>query len=195
MPKKKRARARDTEPTEAAAAGGAAEDGNIDQVRELLFGAQARDFDSRIERLGERLTRDAEALRAEINGRLDSLEEHIRAEFRAVGQAQKEERQEREKGLRDVERALTKSTDKLRAAIDDTREKLQSGDGELRESLLQEAKKLRGEIADRHKELGDRLDAESRELRETLTDRQALGDLLTEVGLRLKNEFHLPEPD
>ena len=70
---------------------------NIDKVRDLLFGAQSRDFDTRLKRLEERFARDTSALRSELNSRVDSLEEYIKSEFQVAADARKEERREREK--------------------------------------------------------------------------------------------------
>ena len=58
--------------------------------------------------------------------------------------------------------------------------------------MLEESKRLATEINEKHSEVSQRLDKEAAELRATLTDRLALADLFTEVGLRLQNEFKLP---
>ena len=36
---------------------------NVDKIRDILFGAQMRDYDKRFARLEDRLMKDAEALR------------------------------------------------------------------------------------------------------------------------------------
>src|SRR6188508_56549 len=46
------------------------ESGKVDRIRDILFGSQMRDYDSRFQRLEERLTRDAADTRADIQKRL-----------------------------------------------------------------------------------------------------------------------------
>jgi hypothetical protein len=169
--------------------------GNIGKVRELLFGAQARDFDSRIQRLEERFARDTSALRSELNSRLDSLEEYLKSEFQAASEARSEERREREGEDRQLASEVKRKSESLRKSIELGRDKQKTSEAAQRDSLLQESKKLSAALQRVHLELSTRLEDESRSLRNTLTHRSTLGDLLTEVGLRLKDEFDLPETD
>ena len=50
------------------------EGANVDKIRDILFGAQMRDYDKRFARLEDRLMKDADALREEMRKRLDALE-------------------------------------------------------------------------------------------------------------------------
>ena len=47
---------------------------NVEKIRDILFGSQMRDYEKRFQRLEERLTKDAEALREELKKRFDGLE-------------------------------------------------------------------------------------------------------------------------
>ena len=75
------------------------------------------------------------------------------------------------------------------------RERAKTSEQKLRESLLQESKKLSAEIQQRHLEIQTVLESEATDLRAVMTPRQRLGDLLTEIGLRLKDELELPGAD
>ena len=55
--------------------------GNIDQIRDIIFGAQMRDYDRRFAQLEERLLKDSADLREELRQRYASLEEYIRREM------------------------------------------------------------------------------------------------------------------
>ena len=50
------------------------ESGKVDRIRDILFGSQMRDYDSRFQRLDERLTREAADARADTQKRLEALE-------------------------------------------------------------------------------------------------------------------------
>ncbi len=169
--------------------------GNIGKVRELLFGAQTRDFDSRLNRLEERFARDTSALRSELNSRLDSLEEYVKSEFKAAAEGRKEERRQREQEDKLLGSELKRKSESLRKSIELTRDKQKESEAGLRDSLLQESKKLSADLQNKHLELSKRLEEEARSLSNAMTHRDTLGDLLTEVGLRLKDELDLPDTE
>jgi hypothetical protein len=168
------------------------EEANIHKVRELLFGSQAREFDSRIARLEERMARETAALREEMHHRLGSLEDFIKQEIQAVTEARREEKNERARALKDLASDLAKANDNVSKGLETARERLHTSEQKLRESLLQESKRLSAEIQQKHLELQNMLEGEAGDLRATLTPRQTLGDLLTEIGMRLKDELKLP---
>ena len=60
------------------------EDGNIDKIRDILFGSQARDFDRRFSRLEERLVKEISEMRDENRKKLDTLEEYIKGEVKSL---------------------------------------------------------------------------------------------------------------
>ncbi len=169
--------------------------GNIGKVRELLFGAQTRDFDSRLNRLEERFARDTSALRSELNSRLDSLEEYVKSEFKAAAEGRKEERRQREQEDKLLGSELKRKSESLRKSIELTRDKQKESEAGLRDRLLQESKKLSADLQNKHLELSKRLEEEARSLSNAMTHRDTLGDLLTEVGLRLKDELDLPDTE
>src|SRR2546429_678802 len=63
--------------------------------------------------------------------------------------------------------------------------------GELRELLLQQYKILGGEIKDKYNQMKAGLDHETAQIRSGMIAREALAEMLSEVALRLKNEFRL----
>src|SRR3979409_1479285 len=58
--------------------------GNIDKIREILFGIQMRDYEKRFARLEERLLKESGDLREEAKKRFDSLELYIKHEMEAL---------------------------------------------------------------------------------------------------------------
>ena len=72
-------------------------------------------------------------------------------------------------------------------------DQLAEGTAEIRSKILDQSKALTAEIATKHRELVSLLDREVQALRIDKTDREALADLFAEFGMRLKNEFNLPD--
>ena len=58
--------------------------GNLDKVRDLLFGNQVRDLDKKFNRLEERLSKECDKLREDTKKRLDSLEIYIKQEVESL---------------------------------------------------------------------------------------------------------------
>ena len=166
---------------------------NVDKIRDILFGAQMRDYDKRFARLEDRLMKDAEALREEMRKRLDALESYVKQEAEALSQRLKTEKSERGEAVKDLGRELRDSAKAIEKKIAQLDDDFNAGQGELRAKILEQFKALSTEIKESHKALTAALNDESHSLRSDLTDRVALADLFSEVSLRLKKEFELPE--
>ena len=63
---------------------------------------------------------------------------------------------------------------------------------DLRHQLLEQSKALSGEIREKHEQLKAGLEHEAQQIRAAMTGREALAEMLSEVSLRLKNEFRVP---
>src|SRR5712671_8008493 len=58
--------------------------GNVDKIRDILFGSQMRDYESRFARLEETLIKETLEIRETNRRRFDQLETYIRKEFETV---------------------------------------------------------------------------------------------------------------
>ena len=196
-------------PPEAAANGGGQNvenldrTGNVDKIRDILFGSQMRDYDKRFAKLEERLLKESADLREDLKRRFDSLEAFMKsevvllsdgqiAEKAARDEALKSEKQSRDesvKGLTDKVGETVKNFDRRAAQTEEQSAKAQR---DLRQLILDETKRLAEEIAQKHSSVAADLGRESQERRGLMTDKHALSDLFAELSLRLKNEFKFP---
>jgi len=169
------------------------EGANVDKIRDILFGSQMRDYDKRFGRLEDRLIKDAESLREEMKKRFETLEAFVQKELESLGLRLKTEKSERAESVKELGvqlRDSSKAFDKRLGSLDD---QLSGDTAELRARILEQSKALTSEIAEKSREVKRLLDTEVETLRTDKADREGLGDLFTEFGLRLKNEFNLPE--
>jgi uncharacterized phage infection (PIP) family protein YhgE len=172
--------------------GEASASGNVDKIRDILFGTQMRDYEKRFARLEERLLKESLDLRAEVKRRFDALEGYIKKEVESLADRLKAEQSERAESAKEVSQELknlTKNFDRKTTQLD---EQLTKGQRDLRQQLLDQSKNLSAEIQQKYDELAGLLEREAAELNETKTDRSALAALFTEVALRLNNEFKIP---
>jgi hypothetical protein len=169
------------------------EGANVDKIRDILFGSQMRDYDKRFGRLEDRLIKDAESLRDEMKKRFETLEAFVQKELESLGVRLKTEKSERAEAVKELgvqHRDAAKAFDKRLGSLDD---QLTGDTAELRARILEQSKALTSEIAEKSRDAKRLLDQEVETLRTEKADREGLGDLFTEFGLRLKNEFNLPE--
>ncbi len=169
--------------------------GNIDNIREILFGAQARQNEKRFQRLEDLLAKEGADLREEINRRFDALESYVKQENDALAERVDSEKNERASSLKELNRevgALTRDLEKKAGSLGD---KLTKGMKDLRGQILEQSKSLSSEIRDKGNVVLSDLGKEIEELRTEKTDRAALTALFTEMAMRLSDELRLPDTD
>ena len=69
--------------------------GNVEKIRDILFGSQMRDYDTRFARLEEAVAKETSEIRETSRRRFDQLEQYIKHEFEALNARMKAEREER----------------------------------------------------------------------------------------------------
>jgi hypothetical protein len=164
----------------------------VDRIRDILFGSQMRDYDGRFQRLEEHLAREATEVRAETQKRLDALERFIKGEVDSINSRAATEHGERCNSTDKLGRDLAETARNLDTKINNLSEQAAKNLGELRELLLEQSKMLSAEIKEKHDQMKAGLDHEAAQIRSAMTGREALAEMLSEVALRLKNEFRVP---
>jgi len=166
--------------------------GNIDKIRDILFGVQMRDYEKRFTRLEERLIKESNNLRDDTKKRFEALELYLKNELESLTgrltaeqNARNENAESLAQGIKDTARAFEKRA----AQMDEQSTRSQR---ELRQQILDQSKSLNDEIRQKYEELTAVLQREAEELRTDKTDRSALAALFTEVAMRLNNDFKIP---
>jgi DNA repair exonuclease SbcCD ATPase subunit len=166
--------------------------GNVDKIRDILFGSQMRDYESRFARLEETLIKETVEIRETNRRRFEQIESYLKREFETVQTRIKAERDERHDSESRLSRELKESHDALSRRIRDLDDRETGVERDLRGDLLQQARDLTEEIRARHDELATILERRVSELRDGKTDRAALATLFNEVALRLSDQFQIP---
>jgi rRNA maturation endonuclease Nob1 len=179
---------KDAAPTAPAAAA----PGNVDKIRDIIFGGQMKEYESRFERLEETVRREVAELREGTRKRLDALESSVRREMEALASQDKVERQERMDALERVSREVKEQGDSLLRKLSDGDTRHSDAERAIRGELAAKSSELADEIERRAQELASLVDRRFRELGVAKTDRAALSSLFTEVAMRLKGDFDLP---
>jgi len=165
---------------------------SLEKVRDILFGGHMRAVEGRIARIEERLLRDQQALRTEIEAALAGLESFTRKELDALGEKLKAERAKRAddlKALASETKEALKAVDKRLAKLD---EAMSGADADLRSQLLEQKRAHTGEV----KQLGEQLTTDLRraqqELRAEKADLSSLVAVFSDMAVRLSEELEAP---
>ena len=174
----------ETAVAETAEASGA----SVEKIREILFGSQIKNYETRFARLEDALARETAEIKDTMRRRLDSLEAFFKKETESLATRLKTERDEREEMLNNVSRELKAASAQLSKKILDLDNKAAQDRSAGRQELMTESRKLLDEIRQRNDSLSALLETRVRELRDAKTDRSALAALFVELAVRLKDE-------
>lgn len=169
-----------------------AESGNVDKIREILFGGQMRDYDKRFARLEERLLKESAELREGSRRSIEALETFVKSEFAALANRLQMEQQSREGSVQGVSRELQEAIKSVDSKLTQFQNQTTDTQRDLRQLLLDQSKSLNDEIRRKHDDVSATLERELAELNHEKTDRASLSALFTELALRLNNDFKIP---
>lgn len=161
--------------------------GNLDKVRDILFGTQMRDYEKKFTRLEEHLVNECAELRNETRKRLDSLEMYIRQEVESLTERLKNQQAEQDDAVKKVtqeHRDTIQSLEKKLAQLD---EQASKSERDLRQQILNQSKSVSDEIRQKCEEILTVLEREAQEIRTAKTDRSTLAALFAEIAMRLNN--------
>ncbi len=143
---------------------------SLNKIREILTGAQSREFQDRFKTLELELNQKHLDLKSETRRMVEPVEQYLREEVKTLSQRLKEEAKVR-----------TTETSQLRDALEALSQSLRS-------QILETSKKLVCENSQRYEELDRRLKLIVESIEERKLGRQELGNMFEEVGLHLKRE-------
>ncbi|HEY6118956.1 MAG TPA: hypothetical protein VIV66_03305 [Pyrinomonadaceae bacterium] len=168
------------------------EAGNVDKIREILFGGQMRAYDKRFVRLEERFAKETSDLREETKNLFKALEVFVKSEFEALTNRLQTEQRSRDESVQGVSRELHETAKALESKLQQFDAQTTQTHRDLRQQLLDQSQTLSDEIRRKHEEVSALLERELAALDKDKTGRASLSALFSEVALRLNNDFKMP---
>ncbi len=176
-------------------ASGSAVPESLEAVRDILFGAQMRSVESRLQAMEERLLREQHQLRADLIRKIDDLESRTRDEFRAASERMTADRARNSEETRSLGAELTQAHRDLEQRHLRLQEATSLADAEIRDQLLMHASATSTEFARTRQGFTADLAGKHQELMTKKTDRVALAQLLSEVARQLGDPVPSSGPD
>jgi hypothetical protein len=167
-------------------------DGNMEQLRALLFGSQMRDYERRLRALDERLGAEVARLDDEQLARGDEVSAFARSELARLSAELRAEREARTAAQEQTADALEALRGDLGARLDALGAALRDEAGNRDAALLAQADALRETLDTRLAEVEQRLRADGERLQDEKTGRDELARLFTELSSRLHRAPDLP---
>jgi hypothetical protein len=166
--------------------------GNIDKIREILFGGQMRDYERRFMRVEERLAKESQDLREDTKRRFEALEQFITNEFTALADRLQVEQRTRDEALQGAWRGIHDTGHSLSAKVAELHDQTERAQSNLRQQILAQSKELTDAMRKNQEEITGMLQREVADLNHGKTDRSSLATLLTEMAMRLNNDLKMP---
>ncbi len=167
--------------------------GNIDQIRDIIFGSQLRDFETRFDKLES----DLSMLQQEIEDRTEQVKTVLSTEMRAAVEAlekkfktlnlnTQEESADLKQQIDRVNRKFSTSLEALDEAIDKQSNSIRDELSQTRDRLQEDVRSLKNQVFE---ELTRRFSV----LRDEKVARDDMAEILFELGMRLKGTEFVPE--
>ena len=167
-------------------------DGNVDKIREILFGGQMRDYEQRFADLESRLTKNIDLISNNLEKRMERLDVYAKRELDKLSETLKDERKARRDEGRQGGKELKQLAQQVESWVAELEEQIGGEAQELRGLLQEQGEELSGMVSDTHDQLSKSLAAETRGLADSKLAREDLSAVLSEVALRLKKDSKLP---
>jgi len=160
---------------------------NIDQVRNILFGDQMRDYEARLDQIEENLS----ALQSELHNRISSVQNTFSSDLRTAVESL--ERLIKSQGLQearertDIMQKVEQVNRRLTIDVSELNESIQQDLGVLQDDLLSSRQKLYDEIKKLEGQISNELEKRTTNLADSKVARGDLADMLFELGLKLNS--------
>jgi len=162
--------------------------GNLDKIREILFGAQARDHERRFAQLEQELRQEASDLRADLKRRFDILEGYIKQEVDNLSTKLTQEQELRGGAVRNLSQDLLQLTTALDHKTRHLEGQTVQAQRDLHQQFTARAAELATDIRTCQQDVSAALHQAVQELRAEKTGRRALAAILMEASKRLSED-------
>ncbi len=166
--------------------------GNIDKIRDILFGTNMRDYEKRFKRFEDRLSKARSALREELLQRIKAVEDMVVSETEQLTEKVKLDRQERYESHQDVIHELKTLKNELNNRISQVDDQISKDIKQMRQQHHTKIQELTTQLRQQSESVMALLKQEVQQLNEEKVGRSDLASFFTEFALRLNKDFNAP---
>ena len=167
--------------------------GNIDQIRDIIFGAQLREYDNRFDKIDSELSMmqqdmqtRLEQIKTVLSGEMRAAVDSFEKKIKSITLNTQEESADLRQQIDRVNRKFSSSIEALDEAIDNQTSSLREEVSQTRDRLSEESRTLKTQVF-------EELDRRFSMLRDVKVSRDDMAEILFELGMRLKGTEFVPE--
>lgn len=167
--------------------------GNIDQIRDIIFGAQLRDYNGRLDRAESNLS----ILQQEMRDRTDQIRTSLSSELHAAMESMEKKIKSHNSMLQEENGELRQQLDRLNKKFSTSIEALDGAMDSQTTTLRNELSQTRNKLQDDALALKDlvleELERRFSMLKDVKVSRDDMAEALFELGMRLKGTEFVPK--
>jgi hypothetical protein len=162
--------------------------GNVDQIREILFGSQSRELQERFDKLENSINAIHEEMRKKIQQTQIDFNSKIEDELEAINRKLKNMTSQQQDEFADVRDASLKQEKRLQNALDIVEEELNAKREQLQKQQNENNITLRSQIDALQDELLRALDEKAAQLSLAKLSRDDAADIMMEAAMAMKGK-------
>ena len=167
--------------------------GNIDQIRDIIFGPQLREYDNRFDKIES----DISLLQQEMRDRIDQVKTVVSTELRsAFDSLEKKLRSislSYQEEISDLRQQVDRVNKKFTNAIEGLDQNIDSQTTSLRKELTDSRTKLQEDVRTLRLQVFEELERRLSTMREVKVSKDDVAEILFELGMRLKGNEFVPQ--
>jgi hypothetical protein len=160
--------------------------GNVDQIREILFGSESRELKERFEKIENNLKSMQEEMRKKFEQSQTDFEERIDAEIEAISKKLKNIVTSQQDEFADVRDASLKLEKRLKNSMETMEDELNAKREQLHKQQIDMRNTLRAQMDTLQDELLGTLEAKLSEVGDVKLSRDDAADILMEAAMAMK---------
>lgn len=161
------------------------EQGNVDKIRDILFGNQMREFDRKFAQLEDRIASDLATMRQENTQRIESLQSFVESEVDILSNKIASEEKIRIEQLDELDADLKKSVKQIEQKLAELSKSLEKSSRDTNQKMLKQSQDHSAELSKQIEQSRKRMDGYREELTVGKVDRIALAEMLNGLAMQL----------
>lgn len=167
--------------------------GNIDQIRDIIFGPQLREYDNRFDKVES----DISLLQQEMRDRIDQVKTVLSTEIRSAADSVEKKVKSlnltTQEEIADLRQQLDRITKKFSNTIESLDEAIDNQTNSIREELTQARSKLQDEVRVLRGQVFEELERRFSMMREDKLSKDDMAEFFFEIGMRMKGNEFIPQ--
>lgn len=151
---------------------------SMDQVRELLFGAQVKEIEERLQKQEAYIMKQLADLRDEMRAAMQSMESTVNIRLQSESKERGEDKSDYQKQLASLKTELENRSAALYSALN-------KSEGSLHELISNENVRITATVEERYKFALDSLSENTLQIRKDMVDRNTISALLGELAQKI----------